>query len=128
MAREQPELGKTAERVARIFLKKQGYSILKSNYACACGEIDIVAREGHCLAFVEVKARRDQELGPPSAALTPAKVGQLRKAAKSFLARHNLAGIDCRFDVVSVLWPPDAKKPLLELIKDAFRLDGNAGS
>lgn len=124
MAQKRLELGRAAELVARRFLKKRGYRLLKANYSCPCGEIDIVARDGRCLVFVEVKSRRGQEYGPPEAALTVAKMGQLRKAAKGFLARYNLPEIDCRFDVVSVQWPSDAEKPTVELFKDAFRLDG----
>jgi len=93
--------GKRAERRAEDFLRRRGYAILVRNYHARGGELDLVAREGDCLVFVEVKARRTRAFGTAEEALTARKRARLRYAARHFLSRHRWDG-PVRFDVVAL--------------------------
>ncbi|MBE0713577.1 MAG: YraN family protein, partial [Candidatus Aminicenantes bacterium] len=68
------------------------------------GEIDIVARDGTTLVFVEVKARADESFGRPEESVTPGKQRQIRKIAQGYLVQNPLGGDACRFDVISILF------------------------
>ena len=91
--------GRLAESAAALLLRLKGFRILARGFRVPVGEIDIVARRGRLLAFVEVKAR---ESAPAAAdALTPRQRRRILKAADWFLARHpELASCDLRFDLV----------------------------
>ncbi len=93
--------GRRAERRAARFLRSLGYTILAANQYVRGGELDLIAREGDCLVFVEVKARWSGRFGPPEAALTPSKRRRLRRAAETYLARHPWCG-PVRFDVIAL--------------------------
>ena len=113
-------LGRRAEALAVSYLKGRKYKILETNYRCRCGEIDIIARDGSVLVFVEVKARRSTTYGPPQLSVTPFKQRQISKAALTYLCRNRLTGVDARFDVLALLLRED--QPVIEHIKDAFEL------
>lgn len=93
--------GKRAEQQAARYLKRLGYRILKRNHRTRRGELDLVARDGDCLVFVEVKARNSGAFGPPEEALTPTKQRRLWRAAQEYLQAHPWAG-PVRFDVVAL--------------------------
>jgi len=116
-------LGKAGEEAAVQFLRQQGYHILERNYRCRFGEIDLIARDGRMLAFVEVKTRRSQKYGPAAAAVTAQKQRHLIKASQAYLIQEKKAGELCRFDVVTV--EMDAQQPHIELIKNAFQCTGD---
>ena len=84
----------------------------------ARGEIDIVARDGPTIVFVEVKARTSERFGGGAAAITPMKQRRIAHMASDFLARHRLDGQPCRFDVVVV--DVAAHDVRVEVIRDAF--------
>jgi len=94
-------LGRHGEDLAARHLATQGYEILERNWRCAAGELDMVARDGTCLAFVEVRTRRGQELGSPEESITPAKQARLVTLAESYLQAHEWPG-PWRIDVVAV--------------------------
>ncbi|MFC1917736.1 YraN family protein [Chloroflexota bacterium] len=75
------DTGLLGERLAREFLEKQGYRVIESNYRCADGEIDIVARHGDDLVFVEVRSKRGRGFGTPEESITPAKMKKLKSVA-----------------------------------------------
>lgn len=104
--REARRYGRFAEWLAAWHLRFKGYRILARGFRVAMGEIDIVARRGRLLVFVEVKARRD--LAAAAAAVGPRQAGRVARAAQAFLqSRPGLAGLDQRFDVVLVRpWRP----------------------
>jgi putative endonuclease len=107
--------GAAAEDLAAAFLARHGLAILERNYRCRGGEIDLVAREGTTLVFVEVRYRRSRAFGGAGASV------DARKQARILLAaRHYLAGrgdVPCRCDVVAL----DALDPgRIEWIRDAF--------
>ncbi|MDD3725765.1 MAG: YraN family protein [Candidatus Ratteibacteria bacterium] len=95
--------GITGEKLAVKFLKKRGYRILCRNFRAKTGEIDIIAREGRCIVFLEVKLREGTSFGYPAEAVIKTKKAHLQKTALSYIMRHNLTDIPYRFEVVSIL-------------------------
>ncbi len=102
MTIERQRLGKSGEDLAVAELERCRYAILARRYRTNRGEIDIVARDGQTIVFVEVKARATGEFGTAAEAVTPRKQRQLARMAVEYLARHRLAGCPCRFDVVAI--------------------------
>lgn len=114
------QTGESGESIAVKSLKKNGYKIIEQNYRCKLGEIDIIARDGRVLAFIEVKARRTDEFGGPKWAVTPRKQRKISMVALKYLKDTEQMGKKARFDVVAVrLLPGD---PDVEIIKNAFEL------
>lgn len=113
-------LGMRGEEIALEFLKKRRFRVLETNYRCRCGEIDIIARDGSELVFVEVKTRRTSSYGPPQLSVTPFKQRQISKAALTWLTKNGLMEKNARFDVIGVLLRDNG--PLVEHIKNAFDL------
>ena len=112
--------GESGESIAVKFLKKNGYKIIERNYRCNLGEIDIIARDGRVLAFIEVKARRTDEFGGPKWAVTSRKQRKISMVALKYLKETEQMEKKARFDVVAVrLLPGD---PDVEIIKNAFEL------
>ena len=122
MANVHHALGAEGEKIARQFLQNAGYLILEVNWRGRLGEIDLIAEDGDSLVFVEVKTRTSTNCGHPFESIGSRKQKQLVKAAREYLAEHGLEERFCRFDAVSVL--AGDEKPQLELIKNAFELDG----
>jgi putative endonuclease len=121
-------LGERGEREAVRHLRRMGLRVITRNYRTTHGEIDLIARDGDCLVFVEVKTRRR---GEPAEAVTLEKQRRLTAAAVHFLKRHRLLDrVPCRFDVVAIVWPIDdlhggeaiakAPPPSIEHFQDAF--------
>ena len=98
---ENKKLGKLGEKKAREYLIKNGWKIVEKNYVNPFGEVDIIARKGEVLAFVEVKTRLSDMFGSPSEAVTPARQRKYIQAAKYYFAGRE---IDCtvRFDIIEV--------------------------
>lgn len=112
-------LGEYGEGLACAELTRRGYAILARRYRTRLGEIDIVARDGAVLVFVEVKTRNAARHGGPLAAVTPQKQRRLTRMALDYLARSGTGGTPCRFDVVAVQIQPDGESQI-ELIRNAF--------
>ncbi len=120
MTKERISLGRLGEDLARERLKGLGYRIVKTNYRCPLGEIDLVARDGDVLVFVEIKTRRNEPLGQAKEAVTRRKQAQLSKVALAYMKSNNLWGSKARFDVVAIGLIDGRKE--IEVIKDAFEL------
>ncbi|MBU0946302.1 MAG: YraN family protein [Proteobacteria bacterium] len=112
-------LGKQGEDLAAHHLIKLGFSILARNYRQKIGEIDIIARDGNCLVFVEVKTRKTLRFGQPFEAVTTKKQAQLTRVALDYLNRNKLLDQPARFDVISILLP-DKGKVAIEHIPNCF--------
>ncbi|MFV0240439.1 MAG: YraN family protein [Lacrimispora sphenoides] len=109
------EIGSEFEDTAAAYLESKGYVILERNFGDRKGEIDIIAKDGKELVFIEVKYRRNLEKGDPAEAVHFLKQRKIRDAAKRYLYRCHLGeDIPCRFDVVAILGQE------IRLIKDAF--------
>lgn len=117
-ARQRAEIrGRRAEWLAALFLRLKGYRILAERHRNRAGEIDIIARRGGTIAFVEVKARDD--LAAALEAVTPSARRRISRAAQLWLASHpELAHIPLRYDIV-VLQP--GRLPLHR--RDAWRIE-----
>lgn len=117
MSRQRAErLGRWAETLCVSRLRLTGHRIVARRFKSPLGEIDLIARHGSILAFIEVKARADHAAA--LFAVTPAQTRRIERAAMSFIARHpELALLDMRYDIMVVLprrWPrhlPDAWRP-----------------
>ena len=117
--RNKRSLGTKHEQIAAEYLKTMGYLITETNFRCRQGEIDLIARDGEYLVFVEVKYRTDGRAGEPEEAVTPAKSRTIIKVARFYLYCHRLPETTkCRFDVVAI------KGDKVRVIKNAFGLDG----
>ncbi len=120
MTEERLSLGRWGEEEAARFLRRLGMKIVERNLRTPVGEIDIVARQGKTLIFVEVKTRRSDAFGTPQEAVGPAKQRQIIRAAQWYLGDGRGRGLQPRFDVVAVY--PDLNGARLEHIADAFGL------
>ncbi|MCC7240260.1 MAG: YraN family protein [Candidatus Brocadia sp.] len=107
-------------------LKKNGYKILQRNYRRRNGEIDIICYDHGSIVFVEVKTRYSDIFGPPELSVTEAKRRQIVKVASQYIANKKLEGVDLRFDVVSIFYPPDKKHAMIKLFKNAFTKNDTA--
>ncbi len=97
------ETGSVYEDMAARYLTGQGYEILERNFRDRLGEIDIIARQGGYLIFVEVKYRRDTGSGYPEEAVSRQKQQRIRHTASYYLYRRGYGeDVPCRFDVVSI--------------------------
>ncbi len=115
--------GAGAERLAERLLKAQGLTLLKRNYRCRGGEIDLIMQHGDTLVFVEVRARSSQRHGGASASLDARKQQRLIRAASYFLFRNpGLARRPCRFDAV-ILQRQANGEIHHNWFRDAFRCD-----
>jgi putative endonuclease len=91
--------GAAAEALAARYLATRGLTIVQRNYRCRGGEIDLIARDGEVLVFVEVRLRRNRAFGTAAESITAAKRRRLRLAARHYLARLGREP-PCRFDAV----------------------------
>ena len=117
------DTGILGEKLARDFLKKQGYRIIETNYRCPPGEIDIIAKHKDCLVFIEVRAKRSLEFGSPEESITRAEIGRLRTAASHYRQTHDNLSPSWRIDVVAVELDQNGKPSRIELIDNAISDD-----
>jgi putative endonuclease len=114
-------LGKTGENLACEEITRRGYAILARRYRTRAGEIDIVARDGDAIVFIEVKTRRTGRRGTAADAMTVAKRRQVGQMALDWLARHRLMSARCRFDVVAIAFG-DGGRSTVTVIPNAFAI------
>jgi len=105
--------GRDAETKACRYLQQQGYKIVARNWRCRFGEIDIIARDGGVLVFIEVKSRQDNGFGGPEAAVDPAKQRRIVLTAGAFIDK-TVCDLPARFDVIALAGEE------IRLIRDAF--------
>ena len=98
------KLGRWGEKRAERFLRGKGFRILARSFSCRAGELDLVMVDGDgVMVFVEVKTRADEAFSPVEAAITARKRQRMTRAARYFLATHDIQDRPCRFDVVTVV-------------------------
>jgi putative endonuclease len=120
-------LGPLGEAAAVRFLERAGLTILARNLRSRLGELDILARDGSTLVFVEVKTRRGARGDPPEAAVDARKRARLGRLALGYLAGRHLGERPCRFDVVAVTVADDGSLAAVRHIEGAFDLEGWTG-
>jgi putative endonuclease len=118
MSHSRIDFGKTGEDLACRELERRGYAIVARRYRCRGGELDIIARDGPTLVFVEVKARRDTTYGAAADAVHRLKRRRLTRLALEYVTRHRLTDCPCRFDVVSI--HVDGEQPTIDVFQNAF--------
>jgi putative endonuclease len=94
-------LGRRGEDLAVQHLMAKGYEIVARNWRCAEGELDLVAKDGACLAFVEVRTRRGRSMGPPEESITEAKQARLITLGEAYVQANDWMG-NWRIDMVAV--------------------------
>ena len=115
-------LGQTGERAAALFLRSKGYDILQRNFHSRYGEIDIIAKKGETVSFVEVKTRGKNALDTPAASVDIFKRRKIIKTAQFYIINKQLINADFRFDVVEVeLYGTHCK---INHIENAFDAEG----
>ena len=120
MQSDKKRLGAWGERAAADHLERLGYAILGRNYRCPIGEIDIVARHGEHLVFVEVRTRRSHALGTPEESITPSKRQRLIDLAQTYLQGHELTASPWRIDIVAVEPGHHGAPRRIEVIENAI--------
>lgn len=96
------KFGIIGEKIAQDYLRHKGYEILETNFYTRRGEIDIIAKKGNCIVFVEVKTRTNLKFGTPAMAVNSTKKKHIKCVAKTFLYLNRLQKCEVRFDVIEV--------------------------
>jgi putative endonuclease len=112
------ELGKWGEDVAASYLERLGYTILERDWKSGHRDLDIIAREGDIVVFVEVKTRRNRDFTDPEMAVDYQKIRHLQQAANHYIKFRHIDN-DIRFDIITVVGTMN-ETPSIEHIKDAF--------
>jgi len=120
LTRERLELGERGEALAFEKIKRLGYTHIIKNYRCRLGEVDLVAKDGDVLVFIEIKTRRGRPLGFAKEAVNLRKRRQLSKVALNYMKTHDCCDVSARFDVVAVSVGGESSQ--IEVIKNAFDL------
>jgi putative endonuclease len=118
--RTQPSDGRLAEDAVARHLWWQGYRILERNYRTRSGEVDIIARRGDTIVFVEVRSKREGSPVAPKDTVTPAKERRIDATASAYLKARRLAGVSIRYDIAEV-WTNDRGRPIrIDILEGAF--------
>lgn len=118
MSRDRVELGIAGEGLACEELERRGYTIVARRWRERGGEIDIIARDGDTLVFVEVKARADGDFGDAVESVTRSKRRRLVRLATQYVADARWIDRPCRFDIVTI--HVDGGRPVLTVYQNAF--------
>lgn len=114
--------GNKGEYAAAEFLKALGFKILETNFRTKMAEIDIIARDGQTLCFIEVKTRNNINKGLPRESVTPLKQNKIILGASFYLKKLKRTDLKVRFDVIEVMKKQENFE--FNLIKNAFQADG----
>ena len=113
------QVGRSGEHLAATYLRCRGLRLIRRNYRCRWGEVDLIMQDRQTLVFVEVRTRTGNYV-QPSLTVDHAKQKRIRASAETFLAtQQSYAALPCRFDVVSITAPNYA--PRINWIRDAFQ-------
>lgn len=104
---EKMKIGAYGEEIATKYLQKHGYEIIRRNFNCYYGEIDIIAKDKQELIFLEVKTRTNMHYGRPIEAIDEQKQKHLRKAINCYLYQKNIKNIAIRIDAIEVFLEKD---------------------
>lgn len=111
------ELGNKGENLAIALLRKKGYTILAENWRFGKNELDIVARIGETMVFVEVKTRSTDTFGDPSKSVKKGKQKRTVEAANAYLEKFEI-DLEARFDIISIV--TFGSKTNIDHMEDAF--------
>lgn len=95
--------GNEYEKIAAKYLKNKGYKIIKINFYCKMGEIDIIASKDEFLVFIEVKYRKNRQTGSAAEAVTFSKMRKICRTADYYMLINNFySNASVRFDVIAI--------------------------
>ncbi len=114
------QMGDYGEDLACDFLVRKGWEILARNYFSGHSEVDIIAKDGDIVVFIEVKMRSSSKFGQPEEYVTESKVAHVFKAAEAWMQEQHLLDTPMRFDIIGIL-NKKGKPPEFTHLKDAFR-------
>jgi putative endonuclease len=117
-SRHAKNLGDLGEEKAAAYLQEHGFQILQRNFRAGHGEIDIIALDGPCLCFVEVKTCQSDRFGEPETWVTVRKQRRMISAAAQYRVQHQLVDVDSRYDIITLRLVNGAL--LINHIRDAF--------
>lgn len=120
MTRERLDLGKKGEDLALRKIRRLGYKCISRNYRCPLGEIDLIAKDGDTLVFLEIKTRKGKSLGYAKEAIDRRKKRQLSKVALAYMKANNCCDAKSRFDVVAISLREGREE--IEVVRNAFEL------
>ncbi|MFZ5596260.1 MAG: YraN family protein [Bacillota bacterium] len=120
MSEKRLSLGLAGEEAAARYLKGKGFKIVERNFRCKLGELDIIARDGTSLVFVEVRTKSVQDYGTAGESINSRKKNKLRQLALYYLQKKQPGDIPLRFDVVAVTVDERSKIIKLDHINNAF--------
>lgn len=123
MNRRRQQRGERGEQIAVSFLQRLGYQIEHRNYRCRQGEIDIIAKDGSTLVFVEVKTKAQAAFGVPQAMVTPTKQKTITHVAMRYVQQYRFIDMALRFDVIGITFLPNGTAKV-EHIPAAFNPPG----
>jgi putative endonuclease len=115
---DKKKTGNNAEDLAEQYLRNLGYEIVARNYTISHNEIDIIAKDGNYLVFVEVRSKSGDYYGSPEESLTASKKKQVRKAAELYLIEKPYINMLIRLDFIGVTFVNN--KPVINHLKNAF--------
>jgi putative endonuclease len=120
LTKERLELGHHGEKLALKEAKRLGYKCIEQNYRCKLGEIDLIARDGACLVFIEIKTRKGSSIGYAKEAVNLRKRIQISRVALYYMKDKGCCDKKARFDVIAININNGEKE--IEVIKNAFDL------
>ncbi|MBL4934911.1 YraN family protein [Clostridium sp. YIM B02515] len=121
MNNQNKPVGSYGEEIAENYIKNLGYEIMSRNFRCNIGEIDIIARDGNYITFIEVKTRYDKQYGYPREAVTKGKQYKICKVAQFYILKNRIEKLTFRFDVIEVILNKYCNEYTVTLIKNAFQ-------
>ncbi|MFA6170160.1 MAG: YraN family protein [Candidatus Margulisiibacteriota bacterium] len=116
-------LGVSGEQTAEQYLRVKGYSIIARNFRSHQGEIDLIARSGDYLVFVEVKNYSFNNYRSPASAISKSKKESLIHAARYYLFVNRIKDLNCRFDVLTIT-RHQGGGPIIDHLENAFEVSG----
>jgi putative endonuclease len=120
VTRERLDLGRLGENLALKKIKSLGYKCIARNYRCPLGEVDLIAKDGDALVFIEIKTRKGRSIGYAKESVNKRKRRQLSKVALAYMKSHDVADTKSRFDVVAVHIRESMHE--IEVVRNAFDL------
>jgi putative endonuclease len=116
------EIGNLGESAAAEYLYCEKYEVITRNFRSRFGEVDIIARDGKYIVFVEVKTRYNSIYGSPGEAVNYTKITKLRKTAEYYIIKNKLYKDFFRFDVIEVYIDYNDNSQTIKHIKNAFQV------
>lgn len=116
------DIGYYGESLSIAYLKENNYIILEKNFLCKLGEIDVIAKKGDIISFIEIKTRYSDKYGKPMEAVNFYKKKKIINASRFYIQKNRLDNFFIRFDVLEIYLSYN-KKFKINFIEDAFRID-----